>query len=779
MRNYLAILKDSLREALASRVLWIVLVLITLVLIVILPIGVYELPSPFLQSEDIKNEGSLAIKLRAAGQSETPTPAKYVWNQLTDEVKQQIIELPASALSPRIPSLTALLLRKNLGDLLKREDFYDPSVWQSTPHNAQFDLLYERRRSPEDPAARARLNRAALALAMPDEIEAAKPSLPVFYYLRSDWSTAALVGLLDGGSAESYGDANPMEGVRKEPVLQGLLKLLIEWFLGTVGVFVGILVTASIIPSMFEPGSIDLLFSKPVSRVLVFLTKFAGGCSFVLLSSGYFFLGLWLIFGLRMGFWADNLLLCIPLYLLLFSVYYSVSAVVGVIYRNAIVSVVMTILLWVVCFSLKVGNTITQAFLIQRNLRSCAEIEGSYFATDEIGRIHRWQDGQWQQLSATAKATGAHRNQEAFGNLMLGPQNDPANHRFVALQAQAISQSIYATGLVLAKSDQSWEPQIQSDLPPGVTDLLVDAQGPLLVSGAGIYRFNGDVPTHGAGSLKALGAVIGLPSNKTIRRYQLVSDAYDLSPPIAAAIHPVTGEIVISSRKKLLLFARDEQGLWKLKLEAGNPSSDPCLPVMAGKSLLLANVAGNIYVLSPEDLSVIKELATPGHAAVRQADISTDGRFVALVLRDRTLWLYDTLQQRTIGWWFRGQGSISAAHFGPKGLAVVDQINRLRVYELDTWRQLDEMKPTADWLEQASRYGITPLHAVLPQPGELNTVTSYLLADKETRMKLGANSSDPRGMSVPLDVWGPIRTCLIFMAVVLGIGCVYIHRKDF
>ena len=40
--KYLAILKDSFREALASRVLWIVLILATVALVVAAPLGLKE-----------------------------------------------------------------------------------------------------------------------------------------------------------------------------------------------------------------------------------------------------------------------------------------------------------------------------------------------------------------------------------------------------------------------------------------------------------------------------------------------------------------------------------------------------------------------------------------------------------------------------------------------------------------------------------------------------------------------------------------------------------------
>ena len=50
------------------------------------------------------------------------------------------------------------------------------------------------------------------------------------------------------------------------------------------GMIAAILVTSTVIPQMFEPGSITLLLSKPVSRSLLFSAKFLGACAFVFLN---------------------------------------------------------------------------------------------------------------------------------------------------------------------------------------------------------------------------------------------------------------------------------------------------------------------------------------------------------------------------------------------------------------------------------------------------------------------------------------------------------------
>ena len=135
----------------------------------------------------------------------------------------------------------------------------------------------------------------------------------------------------------------------KQFIEQLVLPAVIGVLVGFVGVLAAILVTAPIIPQMFDPGSLSLLLSKPVSRSLMFLAKFVGGCAFILINVTYLIVGLWAIVGLRLGIWSQGLLLCIPIFLFLFAIYYSVSAFSGVVWRNAVVCVVMTVLFWLAC----------------------------------------------------------------------------------------------------------------------------------------------------------------------------------------------------------------------------------------------------------------------------------------------------------------------------------------------------------------------------------------------------------------------------------------------
>ena len=95
-----------------------------------------------------------------------------------------------------------------------------------------------------------------------------------------------------------------------------------------------LIITANVIPQTFDPGSLSLLLSKPVSRWKLYIAQFLGGCAFVTLTTGFFFVGIWLFLGMRMGFWNARLLFYIPSFIGIFAIYYSASAIAGLLWRS-------------------------------------------------------------------------------------------------------------------------------------------------------------------------------------------------------------------------------------------------------------------------------------------------------------------------------------------------------------------------------------------------------------------------------------------------------------
>ena len=130
---------------------------------------------------------------------------------------------------------------------------------------------------------------------------------------------------------------------------QWIVPVIIDWLLGFILVFLGILVTASIIPDMLQAGSLHLLLSKPVSRSMLLLSKFFGGCAFVFLCVLQLVLGLYLVAGLRLDIWNIRLLWCIPVSVFLFSVFFSVSTLAGLRWRSPILSIGVTTIFGTIC----------------------------------------------------------------------------------------------------------------------------------------------------------------------------------------------------------------------------------------------------------------------------------------------------------------------------------------------------------------------------------------------------------------------------------------------
>ena len=78
MRPYLAILKDSFREAMASRVLLILFILATLALLLIAPISLTEKPRTQFRNDDFLDVSVLAVAIRRQATAEDPTPGKRI-----------------------------------------------------------------------------------------------------------------------------------------------------------------------------------------------------------------------------------------------------------------------------------------------------------------------------------------------------------------------------------------------------------------------------------------------------------------------------------------------------------------------------------------------------------------------------------------------------------------------------------------------------------------------------------------------------------------------------
>jgi ABC-type transport system involved in multi-copper enzyme maturation permease subunit len=135
-----------------------------------------------------------------------------------------------------------------------------------------------------------------------------------------------------------------------------LVEDLLVGYLGSgIAVLISVVITAFFIPNMLRKGSVDLLLVKPIHRVVLLVYKYIGGLTFIFLNTAVAVGGVWLALGLRSGIWAVSFLETILVLTFFFAILYSASTLFGVVTRSPIAAILLTCGLW--AFMLVVGWT--------------------------------------------------------------------------------------------------------------------------------------------------------------------------------------------------------------------------------------------------------------------------------------------------------------------------------------------------------------------------------------------------------------------------------------
>ncbi len=113
------------------------------------------------------------------------------------------------------------------------------------------------------------------------------------------------------------------------------LELMIISPLSGLCLLLSIFSCSSFIPSMLEKGNIDLLLSKPVSRTELLIGKYAGGLLVVFINILFMIIGVWLIIGLKFGYWNFTFLYSSLIITFTFAVLYSLIVLFGVITQGS------------------------------------------------------------------------------------------------------------------------------------------------------------------------------------------------------------------------------------------------------------------------------------------------------------------------------------------------------------------------------------------------------------------------------------------------------------
>jgi ABC-2 type transport system permease protein len=131
----------------------------------------------------------------------------------------------------------------------------------------------------------------------------------------------------------------------------------IATFLYTWGMFLAVFASAGLIPSVLEPGRIELLLSKPVSRTHILLGRYVGNVLVISCNVIFLVLGIWTILGIKTGIWSKTFLVSIATSIFIFAVLLSVVVLIGVLFESAALATMITVGLMIMSPILAQTNT--------------------------------------------------------------------------------------------------------------------------------------------------------------------------------------------------------------------------------------------------------------------------------------------------------------------------------------------------------------------------------------------------------------------------------------
>lgn len=133
---------------------------------------------------------------------------------------------------------------------------------------------------------------------------------------------------------------------------------------GGFGVLISVIVTAGSLPAALTRGAVDLVLPRPIGRGCFLLYRYLGGLLFVLLHATVLIGGTWAALAWRSGWWNPGYLGCILVVFAFFAVLHAVSVLVGVAARSAVAPILATLGTWCVCFFLGVWHELSDGELL-------------------------------------------------------------------------------------------------------------------------------------------------------------------------------------------------------------------------------------------------------------------------------------------------------------------------------------------------------------------------------------------------------------------------------
>ena len=139
-----------------------------------------------------------------------------------------------------------------------------------------------------------------------------------------------------------FGNVQVPQGELRAGLLQSAEVLFLDYVADKFGVLFGVASVAFFVPRIMEKGAADTVFSKPVSRAALLMSRYVAGLVFVGLLATLLVGGMYLGFRFVSDYDNPGILWGIATLTYGFAVFHAISVVVGVFTRNTIAAILLT-----------------------------------------------------------------------------------------------------------------------------------------------------------------------------------------------------------------------------------------------------------------------------------------------------------------------------------------------------------------------------------------------------------------------------------------------------
>lgn len=774
MRAYLAILADSYREARANRVLWISLIGIAVILLLLAPINLSKEKALRLRRTELAFPDQMLEKFTTEKDTDG-TPSAHLWSLLSTGQRNRVTELlEGKGRSPRRGpggGAAGEVLRV-LNELLRNEKFYDATAWADVELTEEAQELVDVGELVGDDMQRRNL--LLLAAAFPTGIRLVDNTAIGLYY----------------ANAEIIAELPFPPSQLNNAITIGVTAIL-GVFLGIIGIFCSLLVTAGVIPRTFEPGEIALMLSKPINRAGLFLVKFLGGCTFTLLYASVLVTGVWLLLGIRLDYWQSDLLWCIPIYVFLFMIYYAVSAVSGAIWRNPIVALVCVVIFYIALQTVAITKTQMQSSMIEaRAIREVIPMGDDVFMVDGEQKTYVWDenDQNWdEKLKRTSSGMAELMRGRLAEDYRFLPVYDADEDRLLALQASASRfTQVGPPVLVAGYREDDWERQPLGRLPAMVRAIHRDGDGRLILPGQNaIYEYVGQTEKERKRADFLNGVTRGLLGGGRAFREVQAKGMPDFGKGFESAMHPSSHDVYMLGDGKVCRMERGDDDVFSVTQEASIDSDERGVIAAGGNVCIIALRGGRILVFDAKDLSLLSDSGPQSEVSPRLLVASPEGGRLALLTHSQMALIWDGATGEQLQRTALDGKTIGAIAFRDNG-ALLASDGRLAVMEYDG----SQLTASQRWAEQPSfsytfyDYFVLPVWSILPKPAELDGFIPYVMdseqiPDDGPPLRDEGDSDSLEQEDDQFDAWGIVRANAAFICILLVIGCVYVIRRDY